>query len=185
MLVVVLIIGIVMSFVSLSLDPTGPADRLQTEATRLNALSHAAADDAVLGGYQIGLDITGDGYRFLRYGNTGWQPITATDSPLRPRSLGPGLQLTRVIRNPHGKPHLGLFPQRSAMSSNDGANSDSRTSQAAKDRRDAVHPDAVFLASGEIVPFTFELSADGVPYHFDLTGQANGTMSLKKVSARQ
>ena len=45
-LVVALIIGVVMAFVSLSINPTGPADRLDTEAKRLEALATTAADDA-------------------------------------------------------------------------------------------------------------------------------------------
>lgn len=39
LLVVVLIIGVVMGFVALSINPSGAADRLDTEARRLDALA--------------------------------------------------------------------------------------------------------------------------------------------------
>ncbi|MES1925490.1 type II secretion system minor pseudopilin GspH [Salinisphaera sp. T31B1] len=163
MLVVVLIIGVVMSFVSLSLNPTGPADRLDTEARRLQALTQAAADDAVLYGREIGLDITRNGYRFLRLGDDGWQPINVPDSPLRARELGEGLVLALIERD-EDTPRL---------------------ASGETDDDDAIRPETFFLSSGEIVPFSLELYARGVDHLYHLTGQANGKLTLERIEAER
>ncbi len=160
MLVVVLIIGVVMSFVSLSLNPSGASDRMDTDAQRLNALTQAAADDAILYGREIGLDITRNGYRFLRLGDDGWQVINVPDSPLRARRLSEGVVLALIERD-EDTPRL--------------ASGD--------DDDDAIRPEAFFLSSGETVPFTLEISATGVDHYFRLTGEPNGTLSMERIEA--
>lgn len=163
MLVVVLIIGIVLAFVSLSINPNGPADRLNTEAKRLQALTRAAADDALLYGREIGLDITRGGYRFLRLGDDGWQPIGGTDNPLRARKLGPDIVLV-LIKQDEEQPRLA------------GAGKEDD-----EDDEQALRPEALFLSSGEIVPFELEIHAKGVDQRFHLIGQANGDLTLERV----
>ncbi|GAB3685628.1 type II secretion system minor pseudopilin GspH [Salinisphaera aquimarina] len=158
MLVVVLIIGVVMSFVSLSLNPTGPADQLDTEAKRLDALTCAAADDAILYGREIGLDITRDGYRFLRLGDDGWKPINVPDSPLRARKLSEGVVIA-LIEQDDDTPRLA----------------------SGGDDEDAIRPEALFLSSGETVPFVLELSANGVDHLYHLSGEAGGTLTLDRL----
>lgn len=160
MLVVVLIIGVVMSFVSLSLNPSGPADRMDTDARRLDALARTAADDAILYGREIGLDITRNGYRFLRLGDDGWQVINVPDSPLRARELSEGVVLSLVERDENA-PRLA----------------------AGSDDEDAVRPEAFFLSSGEAVPFALEISARGVDHFFRLTGEANGTLAMERIES--
>jgi len=158
MLVVVLIIGVVMSFVSLSLNPSSAADRMDTDARRIEALTQTAADDAILYGREIGLDITRNGYRFLRLGDDGWQVINVPDSPLRARELSEGVVLT-LVESDEDTPRL--------------ANGD-------EDDDDTVRPEAFFLSSGETVPFALEISATGVDHFFRLTGQANGTLAMER-----
>ena len=165
MLVVVLIIGVVMAFVSLSINPTGTADRLNTEARRLEALAGAAADDAVLYGREIGLDITRGGYRFLRLGDDGWQPLVGTQTPLRPRELGDNLVIALTARD-DDTPEL-VQPE------------------ADEDEQDVVRPKAVFLSSGEFVPFEFELYSPDVTQRYRLTGEAAGTLELKRIDGRR
>jgi len=157
MLVVVLIIGVVMSFVSLSLNPSSAADRMDTDARRIEALTQTAADDAILYGREIGLDITRNGYRFLRLGDDGWQVINVPDSPLRARELSEGVVLT-LVESDEDTPRL--------------ANGD--------EDDDTVRPEAFFLSSGETVPFALEISATGVDHFFRLTGQANGTLGMER-----
>jgi len=167
MLVVVLIIGVVLSFVSLSINPNGPSDRLNTEARRLEALVRAAADDALLYGREIGLDITRGGYRFLRLGDDGWQPIVGTDTPLRPRKLSEGVVLALIERD-EDQPRL---------VSGDPEDED--------DEEEAVRPEAVFLSSSEIVPFELEIYANDVDERFRLTGEANGDLEMERVGGPQ
>lgn len=160
-LVVALIIGVVMAFVSLSINPTGPADRLDTEAQRLEALTRTAADDALLYGREIGLDITRGGYRFLRLGDDGWQPLAGTDTPLRPRELGEGLVIALIARD-DDTPQL-------VQAGED------------EDEEDVVRPEAVFLSSGEFVPFELELYSPDVEHRYRLVGEAGGDLEMTRI----
>jgi general secretion pathway protein H len=92
-LVVVFIIGVVATLALLSVDNSAGDDRLQREARRLNALLGIAGEEAVLFGVELGFEVTRDGYRFMRLDDDGWTPITASDHPLRPRTLDETLTL--------------------------------------------------------------------------------------------
>lgn len=161
LLVVVLIMGVVLSFLSLSINPTSKADRLDTESRRLDALLQTAADDAVLYGRELGLDIVRGGYRFIRLGDDGWQVINRAESPLRPRELPEGVVIALIERD-EAQPRLA------------GGDED-------EDEDDALRPEAVLLSSGELVPFELELYADDVDHRYRLTGEANGDLSLERV----
>lgn len=90
LLVVVLIIGITLALVVPVLDPGG--DRvLEEEGRRLAALLRLATEEAVLEGREFAVELSPDGYRFLRLESQGWQALS--DSLLRPRQLPTGLQL--------------------------------------------------------------------------------------------
>lgn len=162
LLVVVLIIGVVMSFVALSINPTGPGDRLDTQARRLDALATAAADDAILYGREIGLDVVRGGYRFLRLGDDGWQPINVPDSPLRPRELGEGLVLMLVARDDD-------TPQLVQAGEDD------------EEEEDVVRPEAVFLSSGEVIPFELQIYSPDVDHRYRLVGEAGGSLELTRM----
>lgn len=165
LLVVVLIIGIVLSFVSLSINTNSASQRLDREARRLEAIAQTAATDALLYGIEIGLDITSKGYRFVQLTDSGWQVLTG-DLPLESRNLGRGLELVAVTVNEDGKrPQL--------MKHKGGEDQDD----------DAIRrrPEALFLSSGEIIPFTLELHAKGLDQRYRLIGHANGRIELKQI----
>jgi general secretion pathway protein H len=83
MLVVVVIIGIILSFTSVS----GGADdqrQLRLEGERLALLLEMAYDQAALAGSPIRFEIDSQGWRFLAREQRGWKPL-AGDPSLRPR----------------------------------------------------------------------------------------------------
>ncbi|MES1930518.1 general secretion pathway protein H [Salinisphaera dokdonensis CL-ES53] len=160
-----MIIGVVMAFVSLSINPTGNADQLDKEARRLEALITTAADDAVLYGREIGLDITRGGYRFLRLGDDGWQPLAGPDTPLRPRELGGELVLALIARDEDA-------PQLVSADEDE-------------DEQDVVRPEAVFLSSGEMIPFELELFSPDVEHRYRLVGDAAGTLERERIEGRR
>lgn len=164
LLVVVLIIGIVLTFVSLSINTNSAAERLERAAQRLEALAQAAATDAVLHGTEIGLDITPEGYRFVKLTPDGWQVLDG-NQPLRPRKLGPGLELVAVTVEDEQYP--GLVKRGGEKNHDDG---DVR-------RR----PEALFLSSGALIPFALELHARDVDHAYRLIGHPDGRIELKKV----
>ncbi len=81
-MVVVLIVGIMLTFATLSLNVgERPAE---TEARRLAALARLAAEEAVLGNEELALRLGRDGYRFQILGESGWQDMD-DDPTFRPR----------------------------------------------------------------------------------------------------
>lgn len=185
-LVVLVIIGVVVTFASLSVDPTGPGDRLHSASQRLVAQARDAADEAILSGHTIGLQLAGHGYRFIRLTDRGWQTLNKTDSPLRPRHLDDDIHLDRVSdegqRNEHNhqvdtltlpaSPILGRKPGEPAVEERD--NDD-------EDNQQLSVPAALFLSSGELLPFSLEVSADGVDHRYRISGAPNGDIALKRM----
>lgn len=161
-LVVMFIIGIIVGFAVLSSDGRAGEDRLQREAERLQALLDYAAQDAILYGFEIGLDLTRDGYRFLRLGDEGWQPITQSDNPLRPRELDEVMQLEMV-------------PQDNARNTRI-----PRQNTEAKDKKDdGLRPEMLFLSSGEITPFELELRSEAAATRYYFRGELTGKLSMR------
>lgn len=156
---VVFIIGLLAGLAMLSVDDRVADDRLQQEAQRLNALLEMAAEEAVLFGVELGLEITRDGYRFLRLDADGWTPIDAQDSPLRPRALDDGVTL-RLIREEETQRRL--------------------TAEADKD---GPRPDLLFLSSGEITPFELSLTADGAQSRYRYEGELTGKLQMHRIEA--
>lgn len=154
-LVVVFIIGLLAGLAVLSVDDRAADDRLQQEAQRLDALLETAAEEAVLFGVELGLEITRDGYRFLRLDADGWTPITAQDSPLRPRALDENTTL-RLIR-----------ADGEEIGDEDG---------------DAPRPDVLFLSSGEITPFELAMTGNGAHSRYRYEGQLTGELKMTRVT---
>lgn len=113
LLVVLVVVGITLSFAVVGLGTSSPGERVDEEARRLQALLRLAGDEAVLRGRTLGVHLGRNGYRFLVRDATGWQPLEET--PLHPRRLDHDLVLALAGDGRHpaatdGRPHLWLFP---------------------------------------------------------------------------
>src|SRR3546814_16301834 len=85
-MVVVFIIGILVTFATLSISSRVLSDQLENEAQRLQALFEMAGEDAEMHGMEVGFVHTDVGYAFLATSPEGrWVPITT--GPLRPREV--------------------------------------------------------------------------------------------------
>lgn len=160
-LVVMFIIGIIVGFAVLSVDGRAGDDKLQQEAERLDALLGLATDEAILYGVEVGLDLTRDGYRFLRFNEGGWQPIDLSDHPLRPRKLDPGMKLELLEEDDERK----------------------RLAQTKKDedsKEDGLRPEVLFLSSGEVTPFKIELRSENVLARYYFEGELTGKLSMTR-----
>lgn len=91
-MVVVVIIGVLINFVSLSIGRNSPADQLKTEAKRLSSLIGLASEEALLRSALIGVDISEEEYRFVRLEEGVWQPME--DNLFRSRKLPEGMEFT-------------------------------------------------------------------------------------------
>jgi len=161
-LVVMFIIGIIVGFAVLSVDGRAGDDRLQQEAERLEALLEVAAEEAILYSVEVGLDLTRDGYRFLRLADDGWQAIDRSDHPLRPRELTPEMKLELLLEDEE----TFRLPQRSKNNDKD-------------KKEDGLRPEILFLSSGEVTPYTLELSADNAVTTYYLKGELTGKLSMR------
>ena len=85
LLAVIVIIGIIISFASLSIGQN-TSRIVQDEAERLHGLIQLAGEEAVLQGRELALEFDHDRYRFLELGAKDWVPIEE-DKMLRERPL--------------------------------------------------------------------------------------------------
>lgn len=157
-LVVVVIIGIVISFAVLSIGSRTLDDRLEQEARRLRELVALAADEAVLQGVEVGLLQTPDGYAFLVLREDGW--VVADDSgALRGRTLQEPFYLQLRVE---GRPVTPVAPG---------------------DESVELKPQVLLLSSGEATTFSAELRARGFAPYFMLEGDALGRFTLERKDA--
>lgn len=91
-MVVLVIIGVLVSFAVLSLGDGGKRDRLMEEGKRLAALIELASDQAVLEGREWGVHVAADGYLFMSLKDGKWQEVTG-DNLFRARQLEDGFSL--------------------------------------------------------------------------------------------
>jgi len=95
LLAVILIIGIIISFASLSIGQN-TSRIVQDEAERLHGLIRLAGEEAVLQGRELALEFDHDRYRFLVWGKEDWQPVT-DDQMLRERPLPEAVELELLL----------------------------------------------------------------------------------------
>ncbi len=91
LLVVILIIGIVISFASLSVGQHA-SRALQDEAERIHSLLRLAAEESVLQGRELAMQFGPGGYLFVTLDGADWVPVEE-DRLFREREFPPGLSL--------------------------------------------------------------------------------------------
>lgn len=128
-LVVVLIIGIILSFAVLKVSDRSRAETAEQETERLAALLKLSSEEAVLQAREFALQLTAGGYEFLALDKDTWK--TLDDDLLRPRRLPVDVALTATIEGETTAPQGG---------------------------RDEQLPRIYLLSSGEMTAFTLDLS---------------------------
>jgi general secretion pathway protein H len=130
LLVVTVILGIIISFATLSMSSGGAAAETRREAERLQALLRLASEEAVLFQREIGWRVEANEYRFYRLQDQKWKLISGDDQ-FHPRRLPPELQLELEVEGFAASP-------------------DTPPNQ----------PQVVLSSSGEITPFRCRLQAE-------------------------
>lgn len=158
MLVVVIIIGILATFATLSIGNRALDDRMEVEARRLHEILKLASEEAETKGLEIGFLVGAEEYQFLTRDAKGdWQPYEKA-SPLRPRTLAEPLALEiRVEDRP--VPPASNQKQKSAK----------------------LKPQALLLSSGETTAFTLDIKAPKYAPHYRLEANALGQFSMKRL----
>lgn len=154
-LVVLVIVSVLALAVSISIASAGGERQLTREAERLQALIEHACRQAELGGREIGLQIDTQGYAFSLHGFNGWTAAERKDE-LRPHTWIAGLRL-ELLRDGRS---LNLTDS------------------------DAVSPQLVCFSSGELSPFLLRMELGDVDMRYELAGDIQGNVGLKRVEIR-
>ncbi len=159
-LVVVVIIGIISSMAVLSVKVLGGDHEMDQEAARLAAVLSQAREEAMLQGRDLGLRLDAQGYDFLKYDTRGERWVAVSGDPLLRERLVPdgvGLQLLLESRDVLLKP------------------------RGAQVEGQALAPQVVVQASGDLVPFEIRLRRDGTDEVRRVAGAADGQLTSGKL----
>ncbi len=151
LMVVLVIIGVILSFVSLSPGGDSRAEQMQREAQRLVALLGMASEEAVLRSEQLAVRFGENEYEFLILRGGLWQTLD-DDEILRLRELPKGIELRLELDE---NPPPGLSAE------------------------DAEAPQVFLLSSGEMTPFALTLSARESEHRFQIRASLLGRLELE------
>lgn len=157
LLVVLFIIGITLSFATLSIGDRGREQIIEQEAQRLAGRLNLAGQESVLQAQEIALEISDDGYQFVVLEKDEWRTL-ADDEILRPHRLP-------------GEIRLKLNIEGEAIALDDKKNT-GKPEQA---------PRIYLFSSGEMTPFEL-IFDDESGSDYRITGAANGKLKVLKLA---
>jgi general secretion pathway protein H len=158
LLVVILIIGILATFATLSIGNRALDDRLEVESQRLEQILKLASEEAETKGIEIGFRYIDAQYEFLAIGKEGhWAPYTAS-GPLRPRALPQPFYLEVQVEGRQAK--------------------DVVTKPDDKDK--IIEPQILLLSSGEVTAFTIDVHADNYAPYYRLKADTLGKITRER-----
>ena len=170
LLAVIVIIGIIVTFASLSIGNRALDDRLEAESKRIEQLLRLAEDEADLKGLAIGLVFTEDGYRFLSANSSQNWADYAQSGILRSRLL---LQPFFVELRIEGR----LVPPLPAVGSDE---SSGPADDEEEDEAKKLKPQVLLLPGGQMTPFTLDLKAPNYPSYFRIEGDLLGRVTRER-----
>lgn len=173
LLVVIVIVAILFTYTTLAIRGNGPEEAIKEEAQRLERLIELALEESILRGEEYGIEFFIDGYRFLHYVETQWQPITQ-DTLLRERELPDKMELeTRLEDSPIV---VDLASEPLADNTVELDESD-ETEDTATEK---TYPHVYLLSSSEIAPdFDVRFYIPGVASSYIVKGIFDGTLSTE------
>lgn len=193
-MVVILIVGILATFLSLSIGNRAVEDRMEVEARRLQQLVQLASEQAQLQGVEIGLRYTEQGFEFLALTDAGrWQSFDG--GPLRPRQVAAPFYLQLFVEG-RAIPPLKVDRekedrerQRLAEADHETAGQAAETDQPRdRDQRepaqDSVQPQVFLLSSGESTAFALDLRLRDYPGYYRLDCDLLGRCRLERLQER-
>ena len=182
LLAVIVIIGIIVTFASLSIGNRALDDRLEAESKRLEQLLRLAEDEADLKGIAIGLSFTTKGYRFLvSDGKSNWVDY-AQSGIFRSRPL---LQpfYSELRMEGYLIPPAAAVPADAERPGKEGKGrdgDDDGTKEA-----DKLKPQVLLLPGGQMTPFTLDLKAPNYPVSMRIEGDLLGRIKRERRTAEK
>lgn len=156
-LVVVVIIGILVTFATLSVGSRSLDDRVEFEARRLEKTFQLALEEAEIKGLLIGFRHTAERYEFVSLNAEGKWAAYAESGPFRARALARPFE---ILLSVEGRP----VPP----------------AQDPKDEESEPEPQILLLPSGEATAFVMVVRAAGLPDFYTLEADALGKLTLTR-----
>ena len=149
LMVVILLVGLLVSFAVLSVGGPSARDIQHEEARRILARMDLAREEAVMQARSLGVRFERDGYLFYGIGEGQWRMLEQ-GGLLDPRELPEAVAVEVEIDGLE----VELFGDDETAADENGADADA-------DDEEAVRPQIFFLAGGEIVPdFTIRILSE-------------------------
>ena len=150
-MVVLVIIGVMVSFLGLSVGGDKTAEQLLTEAQRIKTLVRLAQEEAVMRGEEYAIHFGDNDYQFLILRNSKWVKIS-DDPVLRKRTLPDGMEL-RLDLEDNPLPNLSVD--------------------------EADLPQVYLLSSGEMTPFELLFEAEKTEFTYRLKATLLGEVEIE------
>ncbi len=167
LMIVIVIIGVLVTFATLSIGDRALDDRLEAESKRLEQLLRLAEDEADLKGVAIGLSFSNAGYRFLVIDNSRNWVDYAQSGILRGRALLPPFYPELRIEGRLIPPASEEQPKKTDAKADD---------KAAK----AFQPQVLLLPGSQMTPFALDLKSPNYKSYFHLEGDALGRITRER-----
>lgn len=163
LMVVVVLVGIILTFVVGTVGDGGKHDRIHRETKRLNALIEMVGEEAILQSAIIGMHIEEHSYQFLRYQESEWQGIE-NDTLLRKRELDRSMTLQLLVEG---------------FDIELGAETDEEDEE-----KTSIKPHVVFLPSGERTAFELALTYEDDRSGYLLRAPVMGTLEQRRLEGQ-
>ncbi|MDR3415837.1 MAG: type II secretion system minor pseudopilin GspH [Nevskia sp.] len=163
LLIVIVIVGILATFISLSIGNRPLDDRLQAESERIEQLLKLAEEESQVKGMALGLRFTSTGYQFLALNDKAqWTDYGQVSGILR----------TRALMQPfYSELHI---EGRMVPPAQDQATADPRNG------KQPVQPQILLLPGGETTAFELDLKAPGYRPYFHMEADALGRIRRER-----
>lgn len=187
-MIVIVIIGILATFATLSIGDRALDDRLEAEARRVEQILRLAEDEADLKGLPIGLRVGARGYRFLVIDNERHWRDYAESGLMRSRMLLEPFYAELRIEGRLVPPAPDDIPQPAAASTKASA----KTAAAPSAKTDAKpldeeqakkqQPQVMLLPGSQMTPFTLDIRAPNYASYFRIEGDALGRITRTRLN---
>ncbi|MEW7978486.1 MAG: type II secretion system minor pseudopilin GspH [Candidatus Sedimenticola endophacoides] len=152
--VVVFLIGLLSTFTVLSISDGGQRADIENEASRIDALLRLGGEEAIVTGEVLGLGLAEQGYRFFRFREDEWRPLT-------------GLSAFREQQIPHYS-RLSVFLNNKWIALE-------------HEPQFIATPQILFYPNGEVTSFRLILASTNSKQGYQITVQSNGEVIQEQV----
>jgi general secretion pathway protein H len=164
LMVVMVLIGIIFTFATLSMKGDDVAGLMQQESQRMETLINLASDEAVVRGEELAIRFHDDSYEFMVLADTGWK--AASDGMLKEYRMPADIQLHLDVSG-----DLPVF-----VSAKD--DKEDKDRQDSKDAAKEDPPQVFILSSGEVTPFSVQFQSHLSKREYLLETSVLGTVTV-------